>query len=115
MAAASSSGTNQQFTLDHSAFEKLLSAAWVLQCLHDQLHDPRLSRAHAVVEPVEIPKRAEPSGSALQEVMESVVHPSARVTESDTKHEVLGSRPADDETLAELVEAQQAIETGTLD
>ena len=115
MAAEASPGMSQRLTLDRPSFEKLLAAAWVLQCLHDQLHSRQVGRDETIAEPVKTQKGMETAGSGLQVVMKPVVQPSPRVTEVESKHEVLSGRPADDETLAELVEAQQAIETGTLD
>lgn len=44
MAAEESSSTNQQFTLDHFSFEKLLAAAWVLQCVQDQMETAKAKR-----------------------------------------------------------------------
>jgi hypothetical protein len=115
MAAEASSGMSlsQRFTLDHPSFEKLLAAAWVLQCVHDHLHGHE-------VEPGEIielkPQKAlEIGNSVLPVATKPVLQLSSTVTEGGSGRDVLDSRPASDETLAELVEAQQAIETGTLD
>jgi hypothetical protein len=118
MAAPASSGTNQQLTLDDPSFEKLLAAAWVLQCLHDQLHNPQVFDGETIAEPAKAPKRTEPVTSDLAEVTKPVVQAietSPRITEAESKPEVVSVRSADDELLAELVEAQQAIETGALD
>src|SRR5271167_3407784 len=117
MAAPASSGTNQQLTLDDPSFEKLLAAAWVLQCLHDQLHNPEVFDAETVAEPVKIPKRKETVSVGLPEVIGPVLQAMQtlpRMVESASKSEEVSIRSADDELLAELVEAQQAIETGAL-
>src|SRR5271157_3525919 len=42
--AETSSGMGEGLALDHASFEKLLEAASVLQCLHDQLHSQEVSR-----------------------------------------------------------------------
>ena len=114
MAAEASCGTSPRFTLDHFSFEKLLAAAWVLQCLHDQLHNPH-GRDETIAELVKTQEPVETGNSGLQVAMEPVAQLSPRVTEADSATEVSNCRPADDETLAELVEAQQGVETGTLD
>jgi len=111
MAAVATPGTSQRFTLDHLSFEKFLAAAWVLQCLHDQLHD-RPAPSESIAEPVRTQEEIEPASLRLPAAMEPAVQP---LLEVDHKQEVLSNRLADDETLAELVEAQQAIETGALD
>src|SRR5689334_12097401 len=66
MAASASSGSSQHLTLDHTSFEKLLAAAWVLQCLHDQLH-PEFDGGEAVAQPVSWLKQMEAARSALPE------------------------------------------------
>jgi hypothetical protein len=116
MAAPASSGTNQQLTPDEPSFEKLLAAAWVLQCLHDQLHDPHVFDAETVAEPLQTPQKAEPVSIDLPAVIKPEVQaqPSPKTTAADSKPEPVIVRSGDDELLAEMVEAQQAIETGAL-
>jgi len=114
MAEEASAGMNQRFTLDYSSFEKLLEAAWVLQCLQNHLHGPRLDRHEAIIEPVKIQKEIETVEPSVQVVAKPVLQFSSLVTDADRKQEVLGAQPADDKTLAELVETQPAIETPTL-
>jgi hypothetical protein len=111
MAAAPSSGTKQRFPLDDPSFEKLLAAAWVLQCLHDQLH-PLVDR---IAEPVVSQNRIETVSLGFPETIEPVVPPPAMVTMADSKPAVVSAPSAEYGTLAELVKAQQAIETGMLD
>jgi hypothetical protein len=111
MAATASSGTNQHLTLDDPSFERLLEAAWVLQCLHDQLH-PQVDR-NEIAEPVVLQNRIETV--SLPETIEPVVQPPPMVTMADSKPAVVGARSAEDEALAELVKTQEAIETGMLD
>ena len=115
MAAEASPGLNQRFALDHPSFEKLLAAAWVLQCLHDQLHNRQIGRSETIVEPLKTQKRMETAISDLQVARQLVIPSPPRVSEVDNRPEVSSSRPVENETLAELVEAQQAIETGSLD
>jgi hypothetical protein len=118
MAAASSSGTNQQLTLDHSSFEKLLAAAWVLQCLHDQLHPP-LDKGKVAAQPVTSREKIK-SGSSVsleitrREIIKPTVQLSPIVVEAPGKHTALNTRSSDDQTLTELVKTHEAIETGIL-
>jgi len=114
MAAEASSGTNQQLTLDYSAFEKLLAAAWVLKCLHDHLHNDQVDRSETVAEPVKAQTSVTNATSVVPVAMKPVVQASSRVTEAVSKYEVLTSRPAGDQTLVELVAAQPAVKTETL-
>src|SRR5271167_2321277 len=98
MAAPASSGTNQQLTLDDPSFEKLLAAAWVLQCLHDQLHNPQVFERETIAEPVKAPTRIEPVTSVLPEVIKPVIQaiqtpPS--MTEAESKPEPARIRSAD--------------------
>jgi len=113
MAATASSGTNQHLTLDDPSFERLLEAAWVLQCLHDQLH-PQVDRDE-IAEPVVLQNRIETVSLGLHETIDPVVQPPATLTMADSKPAVVGARSAEDEALAELVKTQEAIETGMLD
>lgn len=113
MAATASSGTNQHLTLDDPSFERLLEAAWVLQCLHDQLHPPIVS--DEIAEPVVFQSRIETVSLDLPETIEPVVQPPSMVTIADSQLSVLSARSAEDEALAELVKTQEAIETGMLD
>jgi Sel1 repeat len=114
MAAEASPGLSR-LTLDDPSFEKLLAAAWVIQCLHDQLHNRQAARAETVVEPANTQKAIVTASSGLQLAMKPVVPPPPTVREVKNQPEVRSNLPATEETLAELVEAQQAIETGSLD
>jgi Sel1 repeat len=113
MAAAASSGTNQHLTLDDPSFEKLLEAAWVLQCLHDQLH-PVVDRDE-IAEPIVVQNRIETVSLGLPETIDPVVQPPPMVTMAGSQPAVASARFAEDESLAELVKTQEAIETGMLD
>jgi hypothetical protein len=113
MAATASSGTNQHLTLDNSSFDRLLEAAWVLQCLHDQLHPQVVS--DEIAEPVVFQSRIETVSLDLPETIEPVIQPPSMVTIADSQPGVVSARSADDEALAELVKTQEAIETGMLD
>jgi GAF domain/Sel1 repeat len=106
---------SQRFTLDHPSFEKFLAAAWVLQCVHDQLHSREVDPDETIAELAKPQKAVETGNSGLQAATKPVVHFPSVVTGADGERDVLDCRSAGDETLAELVEAQQAIETGTLD
>ena len=114
MAAEASPGLNQR-TLDDPSLEKLLAAAWVIQCLHDQLHKYQTNRAETIVEPVKTQKATVTASSSLRLTIKPMVPPSPPVTEVQNKQAAPSNRLATDETLAELVEAQQAIQTGSLD
>jgi hypothetical protein len=113
MAAAASSGTKQRFTLDDPSFEKLLAAAWVLQCLHDQLHPP-VARSE-IAEAVESQSRIETVCFGLPETIEPLVQPQPIARMAHSQSAVVSACSADDETLAELVKTQEAIETAMLD
>ncbi|MGA9967170.1 MAG: tetratricopeptide repeat protein [Terriglobales bacterium] len=113
MASAASSGTNQHLTLDDPSFERLLEAAWVLQCLHDQLHPPVVS--DEIVESVVSQDRIETVSLDLSGTIDLVVQPPAMVTMANSQTSLVSARSADHETAAELVKTQEAIETGMLD
>ena len=121
MAAAMSSGQNQELTLDRSSFEKLLAAAWVLQCLHDQLHSPRGDEAIAqratTQEKIKI-KTASSGATALtkpEPEPEPMLPRFPAAIEPAGKSVVLSAQSADNEALTELVKTQEAIETGILE
>jgi hypothetical protein len=114
MPAETSSGSPPRFTLDHSSFEKLLAAAWVLQCLHDQLHNPHVGRDETIADQVKSQESVEPANSALQVAVVPVARLSPE-TDAENLPEVLISRPVNDETIADLVGAQHATKTITLD
>ncbi len=98
-----------RLTLDYPSFEKLLAAAWVLQCVHDQLHC-REGEPEETVAQFPVKKTAE-----VREFPKPPIPLPLPVTVTQSQPDVLKFQPARDETLAELAEAQQAIETGTLD
>jgi hypothetical protein len=121
MAAAMSSGTNQELTLDRSSFEKLLAAAWVLQCLHDQLH-PSVDGAKAIAQPAiardKIKTETASSGPAVPtrpEITRPMLQRWPVVIEPASKLVVLSAHSAENETRTELVKTQAAIETGILE
>ncbi len=116
MAAASSSGTNQRLTLDHPSFEKLLAAAWVLQCLHDQLHSP-VDGGKAIAQPVAAQEKIETASSVPPVLTKPAITPQRlpMVIEPASKPVVLSAQSADNKTLTELVKTQEAIETGILE
>jgi len=114
MAAEASSGTDQRLTLDHSSFEKLLAAAWVLQCLQDQLHNRQVGRDETNATPVEVQKEIESASAVSHVVGAPVLQASAGLTESKSKGDSVNAQPADDEILAEEIDAREPVETGTL-
>jgi hypothetical protein len=113
MAAASSSGTNQQLTLDSPSFEKLLAAAWVLQCLHDQLH-PQVNSSKIIVQAVAPLGEKQTAISAQREMVKPTILPSAVVIGARSQPRAISTRSVDDETRTERIKAQEAIETGIL-
>lgn len=107
------SGMSSRFTLDHSSFEKLLSAAWVLQCLHDQLHNREVGRGEAVAERVKTPEVSEIGLPTLLAPLENVVQPSSGLVCRQNALDVLDDGRAGDEVLGEVV-VQQPEQRGTL-
>jgi hypothetical protein len=110
-AAEASAGMNQRLTLDHSSFEKLLAAAWVIQCLQDHLHGRRVEREETIAEPVATEKQIKPPSSSLQVAVSAVLQAPPTVLEADCKNDALNARPADLEALAELTVSPQPVET----
>ena len=110
MAAEASSGTNQRLTLDYSSFEKLLVAAWVLQCLQDQLHSPQFDRDQPIAEPVKI----QTPSPGLQATTEPVLQFSPRMTDASSGHERFTGQPAANDVVAKSAETLQPLQTGTL-
>jgi hypothetical protein len=115
MAAEASSGMSQRFTLDGSSFEKLLAAAWVLQCLHDQLHNPEFGRDHPPARPLKVHEARGNGSLALQ----AVVKPAAQFPSGETKADCARGLPGGpqlaDVTLARLSEVQPPTKTGSVD
>ena len=89
MAAEESSGTHQQLNLDHFSFEKLLAAAWVLQCVQDQMHAPNGRR----VEGLESVGKVNKSANATNPDLQSILQLSAAATQVDRRHEASTSQP----------------------
>ena len=114
MAAEASAGMNQRLTLDHSSFERLLAAAWVIQCLQDHLHGHSVEREETIAEPVATQKPMELASASLQVAVSAVLEAPPTVMEADCKHDALNARPVDLEALAELTESPQPVETGSL-
>ena len=109
MAAEASSGIGQRFTLDRSSFEKLLAAAWVLQCLHDQLHNPEVGREQTHAEPL---KTHEGRNLVLQAAVEPMAQFPPRVTKADSARCEPSGPPAADQTLAKPIQVQPSTDTG---
>jgi Sel1 repeat len=108
MAAEASSGTNQQLTLDHSSFEKLLAAAWVLQCLHDQLHVNEMGRDEATVQPPKIHEPVSVASLSLPLALNTTL-----LTKTPAKAERFNNRTEENRPLARLVEVQPSVEGGS--
>ena len=111
---AEASAGHQPFTLDHSSFEKLLAAAWTLQCLQDQLHGPKIDHDQAVTEHVPARKEIEVAGSGLHVAIEPVLQALPTMIEAGSRHDVSEVSSAADKTLAQLIEIPTSFETGTL-
>ena len=114
MAAEASSSIDRRFTLDHSAFEKLLAAAWVLQCLQDQLRAGQFGRAQTSADPVSAQKRMGTASSGSQQPVSVALPSSPRVMEAESKAVVVKDQRPESETLAGLVKMSPPIETATL-
>jgi len=110
MVAETGSGMSQRLTLDRSSFEKLLAAAWVLQCLHDQLHNQEAGRGEAIVDLAETREPLRAANSDSPTVVETVAQPSPGVPCGESTPDVHGGQSADDKVLAGLV-VQPAAET----
>jgi len=105
MAAEERSSTNQQLTLDRLSFEKLLAAAWILQCVHDQMQAPIGRRSNSF----------EPAGKVNKSVqlesfvLESGFQFSAGVMETDSRNEMPTGQPVNPGTLANLAEIEPSV------
>jgi hypothetical protein len=108
MVAEQSPVMSPRLTLDHSSFEKLLSAAWVLQCLHDQLHNQEIGRGETIADLVETPEPLQTTNSGLPAAVQTVAQPSPGVTCSESTLDVRSARGAGDRVLAEFVVQQSA-------
>ena len=104
MAAEESSSTNQQLTLDHLSFEKLLAAAWVLQCVHDQMQAPIGRRPNSFEAVGKVNKCAQVESSAL----ESEFQFSAGVIEADSRNEAPTGQPVNHGALAKPAEIEHS-------
>ena len=105
MAAEESSSTNQHLTLDPFSFEKLLAAAWVLQCVHDQMQAPIGKRSNSF-EPVgKVNKCAEVESSVLQTGFQF----SAGVIEADSRNQAPTGQPVNHEALAKPAVTEQSV------
>src|SRR5579863_4466627 len=79
MIEETSSGMSHRLTLDHSSFEKLLAAAWVLQCLHDQLHNQEVVGNENIDELVETPEPLQTESAVFPVAVQTVAQPSLGV------------------------------------
>jgi len=111
--AEMNSGIGQRLTLDHPSFEKLLAAAWVLQCLHDQLHTQEVGGGETIADLLRTPEPLNTEDSGLQADVQAVAQPFPRVIGTQSAWDVLSARSYD-VSHAERVEAQPAVQTGTL-
>jgi TPR repeat protein len=112
MVAETSSGMSERLTLDHPSFERLLAAAWVLQCLHDQLHAQEASRDETAGELVKSPEPLQTGIVGLPEAVQMVAQPLPEVTRAESTGNVPGGPPTADNILAEQV-VQDSAETRT--
>jgi Sel1 repeat len=114
MAAEASAGTNQRLTLDHSSFEKLLAAAWVLQCLQDQLHNGQVGLDETISQPLKAQKEIATASPISNVAVQPVLQLSPGLTETESKHNSLDARPTNNKILAERTAPPQPVETVTL-
>jgi TPR repeat protein len=114
MVAETGSGMSQRLTLDRSSFEKLLAAAWVLQCLHDQLHNQEVGRDEAVAGLANTPEPLRAANSGSPAVVETVAQPSPGVICAVNMPDVLTAPSADDKVLAGVVVVQLPAGIGAL-
>lgn len=94
MAAEDNSSTDQQLTLDQFSLEKLLAAAWVLQCVQDQMRASNSRRSESFESAGSVNDDAHAANSDLQSVMQF----SAGVTTADSRHDAPPARPVKDGT-----------------
>ena len=113
MAAAASSGTNQHLTLDRSLLREIVGSCLGSPVSARSTASPGRSRRNRRTRRVS--NRIETVSLGFPETIEPVVPPPPMVTMADSKPAVVSARSAEDETLAELVKTQEAIETGMLD
>jgi hypothetical protein len=111
---AEASAGHQPFTLDHSSFEKLLAAAWTLQCLQDQLHGPQFDRDQTIAEPLPAQKEIEVASSGLHAAIQPVLQALPTMMEADSRHDAPEVSPAANKTLAQLIDIPPSFEIGTL-
>jgi hypothetical protein len=103
MAAGDNPDTDQRLRLDHSSFEKLLAAAWVLQCVHDQTHTSQPTRSERL-EPVGEGSKCE---DAAKSELQSVLQFSATTSRSDSWREPRTAEVANHGTLVKAPEIVQ--------
>jgi hypothetical protein len=89
MAAEESSGTHQQLNLDHFSFEKLLAAAWVLQCVQDQTHASNVRQWESLESVGKVNKSAHATNPDLQSILQF----SAAVIQADSRNEAPTAQP----------------------
>jgi len=106
MAAEESSTTDQQLTLDQISLEKLLAAAWVLQCVQDQMQASKGKRG----EEFEAVNKDVAASSDLQSVLQF----SAGATGADSLHEAPPARPVNYGTLVIPAEIERAVSSEPL-
>jgi hypothetical protein len=103
MAAEESSGTHQQLNLDHFSFEKLLAAAWVLQCVQDQMHAPNGWR----LESLESVGKVNKSANATNPDLQSILQLSVAATQADRRHEAPTAQPVNHRALVAPPDVEQ--------
>lgn len=97
---AAEASAEQRFTLDRSSFEKLLAAAWVLQCLQDRFD---VDRDESIVTPGWTKKDIETANPALPAEMIPVRQFLPSVEDADSKHEAVNAQLVGDTNSAEPV------------
>lgn len=105
MAGEDSSSTSQQLTLDQISFEKLLAAAWVLQCVHDQTHASKAKQADSL----EGTRRADTGAQIASSELQSAFQFSAHETRADSRRETRVPAPVNHRLFVEPVEIEQPV------
>ncbi len=103
MAAEESSGTHQRLNLDHFSFEKLLAAAWVLQCVQDQMHARNARRLESLESVGKVNKSAHATNPDLQ----SILQLSAAATQAAGRHKAPTAQPVNHKALVAPPDVEQ--------
>jgi Sel1 repeat len=92
---------SQRFALDCASFEKLLAAAWVLQCLHDQVYSQEAEADGTLARKIETHAAIKPAPITLQARGDFIPLPTS-VDNPDSKHDVAKQTSASDKIPEEM-------------